>query len=205
MDLFSYTNLINFIIGILSGITSAEIYHYYTIHRSIRKERQFLKAFEGWWIEIIEYQEDRKFSFAKFRYDKATNSHQYLGENFYKDGTRYYKWESVRLFREAKDKEILYIYKTTQDGSISKRGFGVMKYSPDEKTFLDGYFVDAAESSSFIVQSKQRPLKIYRIEKIAKEIYFDLGNFSSKRLGAFTKALYEWEEKHKKHIIDLVD
>ena len=187
---------IGLLIGIIASLIAAIIYSLYQQRKRMKMEYKLYGKLEGTWVEKISKQEGRKYSIAKFEYNKKKNIFKYDGQNYQNNGDKYYKWKSVRVWHDRDSPRILYIYTVDESKKPPKwkEGFGVTNYDNNSNNFTDGYFVDADSPT------EPKEIKFIRIEELASKLYFDLGNKDDSRLKEFIKRIKKYEEENGKDI-----
>lgn len=187
-------NFPELIIGTILGLLAGYIMEYLTKYLAGRKEKDLYAGLEGIWVERIENQEERRFSIARFSFDKKAGTFHYNGNNYNNDSTHFYRWRSEKIFKDQDKQRLLYIYSVSEDGKnyILKEGFGVSYFDSHKAkwTFTHGYFLDAD------LTTKPRNLKFIRATELAQKLSFDLGDASDHKLCLFVSRLIEYENKH---------
>jgi hypothetical protein len=141
-------NFLELVIGTMFGLLASIIWEHIKKHLLGRKEKKLYACLEGLWVERIENQEDRRFSIARFSFNKKSGTFHYNGNNYNNDSTNFYRWRSERIFNDKDKQRLLYIYSVSEDGMnyIQKEGFGVSYFYSDktECAFTHGYFLPRA-------------------------------------------------------------
>jgi len=155
------SQLLGFILGALSSFLASIWFTKWWARRSYKQYGSLV----GTWIEVNNILQDRPFSVCNFYFSTSDGKLHFNGHSFNNNAEEYYRWWSVVLHIDDRNRRMSYVYETQLVGDTKKdEGFGCysMRFNETLKRWdiISGYFLDLDEA-------RPRYCRMLRFEDVA--------------------------------------
>lgn len=166
------TWLVNQVVGILLGILASFLASLLYARWRTRARRKLYGSLAGVWVEANDLLEDRPFAICEFFFSPSDGKLRFQGDSYDNKSVEYYKWWSIVLHLDDRERRLSYIYETQRLGETAKdEGFGCVFLQFDESSQTwaaqRGYFLDLDEAVP-------RFSRMLRFEAVAESLKRDL-------------------------------
>lgn len=165
---FVASQFIGFLLGIAASFLASIIYALWTT----RSRRKVYGSLAGVWVEANDLLEDRPFAICEFFFSPSDGDLKFEGDSYDNNANEHYKWWSIVLHIDDRERRLSYIYETQRVGETKiNAGFGCIFLHFDQATqkwFAQrGYFLDLDEA-------KPRFSRMLRFDVVAASLKRDL-------------------------------
>ena len=146
----------------------------------------------GTWIEANDLLTDRPFSVCSFFFSDSDGKLKLSGDSFDNQADVFYRWWSVILHIDDRERRMSYVYETQRVGDTKKdEGFGCytlhLNTTKNRWDIVRGYFQDLNEA-------RPRHCKLIRFEEVAAYLKRQLDPSSDKDQRLVVKELLKYKD-----------
>jgi hypothetical protein len=158
---FAINQGLGFVVGGLSSFLASVWFARWSSRRNYKQYGTLI----GTWIEANDLLADRPFSICSFYFCPSDGNLKFEGHSFDNNADMFYRWWSIVLHIDDRERRMSYIYETQRVGDTKKdEGFGCNTLSFNKKLnrwdVIRGYFLDLDEA-------RPRYCRMLRFEDVA--------------------------------------